>query len=225
MKPGINDTFLDAATLRQWQAALDERGLRATGSPAHEEYIDDLAARLCAAGVQEVWLESIPMRRWTPRRWSLRTDREVPVVSPVAYSGHTDAAGVTGPLAAEPAPGVIGLVHIGLPPLQAELFDMLDWDAPAQPVHAEGYDPQDAYERVWLSQDAMRAELARFEAADAAGLVLAVDLPEAEIRDGYLLYDGVHRNLPAVFVGRETAALLREVLDQGGQANSSWKPT
>ena len=199
-----SDGFITAELLAQWQHALDERGLRATGSPAHDAYIDDLVERLSAAGVEDVRTEPIPMRRWTPQGWSLRVgDAELPTISPVSYSGATGADGVTGILSTEPAPGVIGVVRVGLPPYAAGMFDTLDWDAPRLPTHPSGYDPGEAYERVWLSQDEMRVQLARFRDADAAGLIIAVDLPAVELESAYLLYDGVHRGMPALFVGRE----------------------
>ena len=37
--------FLPAAQLRQWHEELDDMGLRATGSPIHEHYIDVLISR------------------------------------------------------------------------------------------------------------------------------------------------------------------------------------
>src|SRR5258706_13110701 len=37
--------FLPAAQLRSWHEELDDRGLRATGSPAHERYVDVLHDR------------------------------------------------------------------------------------------------------------------------------------------------------------------------------------
>src|SRR5882757_6293903 len=63
--------FLPASQLRDWQVDLDHRGLRATGSPAHEGYIDELARLLRVAGVKDVRFEALPMRRWTAQRWSL----------------------------------------------------------------------------------------------------------------------------------------------------------
>ena len=38
--------FLPVAQLRSWHEELDDRGLRATGSPAHERYVDVIHDRL-----------------------------------------------------------------------------------------------------------------------------------------------------------------------------------
>jgi hypothetical protein len=207
--PTAPDGFVTLELLTQWQERLDRRGLRATGSPAHAEYIDDLARRLAEAGVREVATESIPMRRWTPQQWSLRAaGTDIRVISPVAYSGATGAEGVTGRLSGEPGAGVVGIVRVTLPPYNAGMFDMLDWGAPALPAHPDGYNPADPYERIWLSQDEIRAQLARFAEGRAAGLIISVDLPADELTDAYLLYDGVHRGMPALFVGREEGDAL-----------------
>ncbi|SFR91680.1 hypothetical protein SAMN04487846_0568 [Microbacterium sp. cf046] len=207
------DGFVTVELLTEWQQNLDRRGLRATGSAAHADYIDDLARRLTEAGVDRVWTEAVPMRRWTPEGWSLRADGDdIQVISPVPYSGSTASDGVTGPLSSDPGEGVIGVVRVTLPPYNAGMFDMLDWGAPALPVHPVDYSAADPYERIWLSQDEMRAQLARFVAGGAAGLIISVDLPADELTDAYLLYDGVHRGLPALFVGREEGdALLSRV--------------
>ncbi|MDT0186058.1 hypothetical protein Q9S36_38325 [Microbacterium sp. ARD31] len=211
--PTAPDGFVTLEVLTEWQQQLDRRGLRATGSDAHADYIDDLARRLAEAGVDGVTTEAVPMRRWTPEQWSLSAGgADIRIISPVSYSGSTGPEGINGPLSGEPAPGVIGVVRVTLPPYNAGMFDMLDWGAPALPVHPEGYDSTEPYERIWLSQDEMRAQLARFVAGGAAGLIISVDLPADELTDAYLLYDGVHRGLPALFVGREVGdALLARI--------------
>jgi hypothetical protein len=211
--PTAPDGFVTVELLTEWQRRLDDRGLRATGSDAHADYIDDLARRLGEAGVDNVTTEAIPMRRWAPQRWSLDAGgSDIRIISPVSYSGSTGAEGVTGPISTEPAAGEIGIVRVTLPPYNAGMFDMLDWGAPALPVHPTGYNPADPYERIWLSQDEMRTQLARFAAADAAGLIISVDLSADELTNAYLLYDGVHRGMPALFVGREEGdALLARV--------------
>ncbi|MFJ5991439.1 hypothetical protein [Lentzea sp. NPDC092896] len=213
------DDFTSLEQLTRWQQALDARGLRATGSPEHGSYVAELAARLAEAGVSQVRLEPVPVRRWTPTRWRLELleagrATAVPVAAYVPYSGWTGPGGVTGRLSDQPSAATIGLADVPLLPLTAGVFDALDYDAPAGPA---GQDPATPYERIWLSQDVMRQELTRHREAGAHGLVLVVDLPTDEIADGYLLYDGVHRELPAVFVGREQGPVLREALAAGAE--------
>ncbi|MFF1649151.1 hypothetical protein [Streptomyces sp. NPDC058240] len=219
VRPVDADRFLSVEVLTAWQRALDERGLRATGSAAHAEYVGDLARRLAEVGVSDVALEAVPMRRWTAREWGLRLagpagEPAVQVVSPVAYSGRTGPGGVTGPLTLEPQAGGIGVVGVPLPAFTAGDFDALDWSAPIPSVAEPAYAPDQRYERVWLAHDLMRAELARFEAAGAAGLIMVIDLPEAELGSGYLLYDGVHRGIPALFAGRDSGRVLHEAARQ-----------
>lgn len=211
--------FAESGALQTRQAALDALGLRATGSPVHAAYVEDLAARLAQAGVRSVQTEGIPMRRWDPITWSLDVSgMNIPVVSPVAYSGSTGPAGITAQLSTEPQPGTIGVVAVGLASLNAGLFDGLDWDAPRLPAHPDGYDPNEPYERVWLSQDPMREQLARFKAQGAAGLVIVVDLPAADLDKAYLLYDGLRRDLPALFVAREEGEKLVAAATAGESA-------
>jgi hypothetical protein len=211
--------FTSFAQLTRWQQELDRRGLRATGSPAHAAYVADLAWRLAELGVAEVRTETVPMRRWTPSRWALEVDgAPVPVISFVAYSGSTGPDGVTAPLAAEPVAGTIGVVEIAVVSFSAAIFDAEDWDVPNQPVHAAGYDPAAPIGGVNFSQGLMCEALARFQQAGAAGLVLVVDLPAEHIRGGYLFYDGVHRDIPAVFLGREQAGRLRNAAARGARA-------
>ncbi|MEV7142374.1 hypothetical protein [Streptomyces tauricus] len=99
----IKDTdFLSLKVLDAWQRDLDDRGLRATGSDSHHAYIASLTQRLAQVGVAEVRQETLPLRRWTPQRWQLTLDSEpgagpgsaarpaeIPLVSPVAYSGRS----------------------------------------------------------------------------------------------------------------------------------------
>lgn len=205
------DRFMSESELSRRQLALDERGLRATGSPQHEDYVRELAQRLSDVGVPDVVLEAIPMRRWTPSRWELSAGMQpIPVLSPVAYSGATTAHGVEGRFSPNPESGCIGVVEVAPTSITSKTFDDLDWDATSV-----GRGPEMPYVRIWLSQDAMRAELARFAAAGAVGLVIVVDIPEEQCRQGYFLYDGVHRGLPAVFVSREGAAAARDAATTG----------
>ena len=211
--------FTSVEELTRWTLDLDRRGLRATGSAEHKDYVDDLVRRLGELGVSDVRTEPQSMRRWTPANWALTVDgAPIPTSSFVSYSGNTGPQGVSGLLARHPAAGTIGFVEVPAVGFPMAMFDGLDWDAPDQPVHVVEQDPNTPFERVWLSQDLMRAALARFEQAGAVALVIVVDLPAEHITDGYLLYDGVHRRIPAVFVSREVAGTLRDAEASGAPA-------
>jgi hypothetical protein len=75
-----------------------------TGSPAHLQWIQQLADALRKAGVQNLATPSFTFTKWTPHSWSL-TVLDGPNAGPVsvstyaAYSGATPAGGVTAPLA------------------------------------------------------------------------------------------------------------------------------
>jgi hypothetical protein len=76
--------FTSLDQLTRWQQDLDRRGLRATGSPEHAAYVEDLTHRLIEAGVSDVRLEAIPLRRWTATRAQLEVDEHaVPLIAPV----------------------------------------------------------------------------------------------------------------------------------------------
>lgn len=97
--------LIDAAELQAWHEAKDRAGPTFSGSPAwraHMEFIED---SLRARGVVGLRREPVAYRRWFaaddpgPHERRLRIDgRDVPVASYWAYSGTTDADGVTAPL-------------------------------------------------------------------------------------------------------------------------------
>ncbi len=107
--------FLSVAQLTLWHEELDAMGMRSTGSPVHERFIDVLMSRLKLAGVTQVHAEPVPFTRWTAGTWSLELGRphaegRIATSSYIPYSGSTPPGGVTGPLALirsgqTPAPG------------------------------------------------------------------------------------------------------------------------
>ena len=95
--------FLSAAQLQSWQVDLDNRGLRATGTNAHENYIDALYQRLAAAGVKQLSFEAVPLMRWAIDSWSLdivdgASAGAVATAAYIPYAGVTPANGVVAPL-------------------------------------------------------------------------------------------------------------------------------
>jgi len=209
--------FMSVERLVEAHARLDALGLRATGSPEQEEYVDDLESRLAVLGL-EVHSDAIPVPRWTPQRWSLRIgDDAVHVGSYIPFSGTTGAEGVTGPLSRTAAAGVIGVVDIEVLPLRERDFVGLDWDAPLLPDIPADRDLDAPYERGWLSQDLMRHQLDAFRAAGAVGLVFVLQGHAVEADHSYLLYDGVLRGIPALVVDRHVG----EAIVAGAEASSA----
>lgn len=96
----VNESqFMPELQLLEWQRELDALGMRATGSPVQEGYVDVLHDRLERAGVRDVHFESLPHRRWLADSWSLHVNgRSIPTASYIPYSGETPPGGVTGPL-------------------------------------------------------------------------------------------------------------------------------
>ena len=95
--------FMPQSQLRVWQQQLDRMGLRATASPVHERYVDQLRDRLERVGVRQLRFEPVPLDRWTTDTWSRwvlsgSSAGAVQTASYIPYSGRTSFAGVTGEL-------------------------------------------------------------------------------------------------------------------------------
>jgi hypothetical protein len=223
--------------LSEWVAALDDLGLRATGSAVHGRYVDRLAARLSDAGVTGVTTEGVPLKLWDPTRWSLEViggtgAGPAPVAAYVPYSGTTPAGGVTGPLSLltlstginsdvvpPVAPGTIGLVEVKGTPLAVGEFDAVDYGAPSEPHHRPGYSPAIPYDRAWLDQGNVESVLQAYQGKGLAGLVFILDLPPVAAQGMYMPYHGVLYDVPAVFVDRDTGKALEQVALDGGRAH------
>jgi hypothetical protein len=227
--------FMSAPQLRDWQDALDAVGLRATGTGVHHRYVDSLAARMEQVGVQQVQTEAVPLKRWDPSRWKLEVigaPGAVPVAAYIPYSGQTPAQGIeatlvlaaTGgtsqaPPALTPPSGIpsalsdkqVVLFDVVPHPLAMGLFDALDYGTPH---HPPGYTPADVYNRAWIAQPT--TQLDDLSSAGFAGAIGILDLPAETAQGMYMPYDGKLRNLPALFVDRDTGAKLRQVALGGG---------
>ena len=229
--------FASVQELTAWIGALDDLGLRATGSAVHDRYADGLAARLQDAGVTGVTTEGVPLKLWDPTGWSLEVvggagAGPVPVAAYVPYSGITPAGGVTGPLslltlgtginsdAVPPvAPGTIGLVEVKGAPLVVGEFDAVDYGAPSEPHHRPGYSPASLYDRAWVDQGNVESVLQAYQGKGLAGLVFILDLPAVAAQGMYMPYHGVLYDTPAVFVDRDTGSALEQVALGGGRAH------
>jgi hypothetical protein len=217
--------FLSTRQLRDWQVDLDRRGLRATGSPAHEGYVDELARLLRVAGVKDVRFEALPMRRWTAQHWSLdilngASAGAVPAAAYVPYSGSTSADGVTAPLVALPADKTLDgalagkIVIFDLPKVKLTFGYFMK-----QALYT--YDPQKTlsaqtpYERPHNEISLIDALRKRVEAAGATGAVVVLDASPEDARGAYYPYDAVLHNVPTLFVDREAGARLKAQANSG----------
>lgn len=210
--------FLGADQLQAWQVDLDGRGLRATGSTAHEAYIDELKVRLEAAGVSQVRFESVPLTRWSVDAWALEVTNGVKpgaleTASYIPYSGQTPAEGTTAPLVAysdEAATGgqlagKIVLFQVPKAPVTLGVFQALSLRTydPAQTV--SGGAP---YDRAYMAIGALTAMLEKLQAAGAAGAIGVLDAPAVTAHGTYFPYDRKVREVPSLFVDREVGARL-----------------
>lgn len=222
--------FLPASQLLAWQRELDAVGLRATGTPEHERYVDRLRDRLERAGVGQVAFEPVPLRRWSVRQgsWSLAVldglgAGRARTASYVPYSGATPAQGVTGELVAyDPAnPPPAGSLRGKI-----ALFDVPPAGVPFGTFTAVGYktydpkgvfDPKAPYDRPWLGQQAVVDALEALGTAGAAGMVAVLDLPADAAHGTYYPYNGRIQKVPALYVDRTVGAKLRQAAAGGSR--------
>lgn len=213
--------FIAAGQLRDWGADLDARGLRATGSDAHEAYIDELYRRLAAAGVKQLRFESVPLTRWTTEQWSLDvvsgpSAGPVKLASYIPYSGVTPPQGVTAPLTyldanTTPTAANAGgkIVLFDAPPAnlflaEFEIFAMGLYD----PGHSTALLPTNPFTRLWT---AGFATLDSLKAAGAAGGIGILPAKYARAHGLYVPYDRKLRGVPALYVDQDVGAQLKQL--------------
>lgn len=215
--------FLDLNQMRGWYEELDGRGLRATGSRPHEQYIDTLQERMERVGIQQVRTESAPFDRWTPSSWGIDilsgTDAgSIPVASYVPYSGQLPAEGFTAPLVyvkPESVPpgslkGKLALIDIDIPPTKLNRLMALANDR-YDPAHM--LNPERDYVRVWLGN--MLVRFAAVRAAAPAAVIAILPLDDAAAAGMYTPYDGIVRSTPGLYVARAAGARLKRAATAG----------
>jgi hypothetical protein len=216
--------FLSTAQLRAWHEELDGRGLRATGTTAHERYVDALRTRLVRAGVSQVRAEGAKLRRWTSTGGTLDvvsgpSAGAVPVASYIPYSGTLPAGGVTGELvlvakgdtvAPGSLAGKVALFDVGVPPITLGTFTSLA---------LRTYDPKklivpsSSFARTWLGDFTDR--LTQLEAGTPAAVVGIIPFDDANAAGSYFPYDGIIRSVPGVYVAQGAGARLRALAGTG----------
>jgi len=212
--------FLPADQLRQWHEELDALGMRSTGSPVHEHYIDLLIARLKAVGVSQVHSEPVALKKWTSQRWALELggtsgEGHVTTASYIPYSGRTPGEGISGPLAyieagRTPPPGSlsgkIALFEVPNSPVTYGTMEEISYGK---------FDPQgllvptQEYSRPWGGVSALITLLDSLPATGAIGCIAIIDLPAAGAHGSYYPYDGNIRHVPGVFVDASVGSRLK----------------
>jgi hypothetical protein len=229
--------FMPVGQFHKWQKELDrigpkgQRGLRATGSRAHEDYVEDLREDLERAGVEDVRFEPVKMDRWTTTEWSLEllggtAAGPVTTAAYIPYSGRTPPGGVTGPLAfvepeTTPAPGSlagkIAVFDVPLAAVPISFFTVLGYEGRTYDPGTE-LDPAAPYRRPYLGQDVVIEMLETLDPAGAVGAVGVLDYPFDGASGSYFPYDGILRNVPGIYLDRVTGAALKEQAAAGTTA-------
>lgn len=214
--------FLSRKQLVDWQYDLDERLLRATGSPRHEAYIDVLHERLARAGVKQLRFEPVSLLQWSveAEHWGLEVlDGERPGVLTSAgyipYSGVTPLSGISGRIAylapnTKPDASLAGkLVLVEMPEVAwtGQFFHQTAVHV-HDPEHAMG--PDTPYARPFQMLGPFISLLDSLQAAGAAGVIVILDTPSLAADGLYAPCDGVVRQLPGVFIDRGRGQRLRD---------------
>lgn len=236
----VTPAGVDAPTLQRWHGIKAAAGPTFSGNPAWRAHVEWVEQALRERGVLELARD-----RFTYPRWWTADDRaagdwrltvagadgkpvDLPVASYWAYSGSTDAAGVTGPLvlydearAADIAPGSI--VAFGIPPLGDPLPPMF---APAGHEYATpdltGSDRRLVTDHWYQVNYATRfGGLGdKLRKARAAGGLVLFDM-------GFGRADGIYTfpllkpgeiGVPGLYLDRDASARVREAAGRGGQA-------
>jgi hypothetical protein len=207
---------MPAGQLFEWQRELDALGLRATGSPVQEGYVEVLHERLERAGVRDVHFEPLPHRRWLADSWSLHVNgRAVPTASYIPYSGGTPSAGVSGalvevdPSAPIPAGSLRGKIALISLPLSSLTFGELGGLAYKSYDPAGLLEPTATYARAWLAITTLIGMLDALVPAEPSACVCVLGLSSDAAHGAYYPYDGIIRPVPGVFVDGVTGAGLR----------------
>jgi len=221
--------FMPASQLLAWQRQLDAMGLRATASPVHERYVDQLHDRLARVGLRQLHFEPVPLDRWTTDAWSLRilsgsSSGALPTASYIPYSGRTPAGGITGQLvlidpSSPPAAGSLrGKIAVFDVPLVSFTYKTF------LSISYKSYDPggvftpTGTYARPWLGIGEEISTLDGLAGSGAAGVVGVLDLPADAAHGAYYPYDGTIRTVPGVYVDGTVGQRVKAAASAGDTA-------
>ncbi|MHB1139878.1 MAG: hypothetical protein ACYC2O_13065, partial [Microthrixaceae bacterium] len=232
--------FATADELHDLLAEFNAFGLRSPASEEHEAAIDWLADQLAEVPGMEIELDEYTIDRWqptpeaegdTPGRdlaaaGGLLLDtggssQSVDVIGAVPFTLPTTEEGASGPLVRispggaitpENAAGKIVLFELEHTTLPYTVF-------PAIGHHITDDVPTDGeYDRPYLRK--IDQPLIDAGLAGAAGIILAWDAPTDQLRGYWDPHTGTQFHVPAVYVGNDRIAELRELADGGATTAS-----
>lgn len=218
--------FADEARLSAWHETMDRHGERATASPAHTQFVDWLDRRLQRIpGLRRSELPET-ITRQLEHGASLTVEHgdgsadALPVARAVPYSEPTPS-GVRGEVVDIPTDESIAEHDV------AGKVVLRDWEPGAIPypvflavayyVHDTDltFDWTGEYERGWVGAQQLLDDLAAAEEGEAAGLLFVHEFPHEQVEGDYVPYHGDHWEVPALHLGADEGARIREELADG----------
>jgi hypothetical protein len=203
-----------------WMAGL---GPKFTGNKAHTQFVEFLAAQFQSIGL-DVSRDHYTFPRWEARRWAIAVQPDsgppwnVPVTSYWPYSGQTPAEGVTGEL-------IYAGTHrdYQLSNVQGKIVFVEIANEPG--AWGEWYEPWGILPpgtALPATHSMIRSpvnKLGPFQKAGAAGVILGwTNISDGNAADQYSPFGAALQNVPAVYVGRESAARLKALAGSGAKA-------
>jgi hypothetical protein len=212
-------------TLRGWNKALDDFGVRTTGSGNHVRYVNWLERRLDEIPGIEVGSLRYRFHRWQARSASLRVaiagqQRTLKPAGPVPYSKPQTRNGPTAPLVYLPedtditatnSAGKLVVRDLKGGELQNNLFQFVAWSI-FDPGNT--FDPNGIYKRDWLNGQPVE-DMEAAGSAGAAGVLFVHEFPRAVKRGHYRPYEGIHWKVPALHLGVDEGEQLKQAIAAG----------
>ncbi len=224
--------FFSTQQLAAYGAELNRLGLRATGGPTHEAYVRALAGRLRQAGLQDVRLEGVPMRRSLVTSWSITAGgHTLPHTFYAPYSKRTGPAGVTAGMVYVPfeqhanlqdaiaglnLTGKIAVFEVPYTTLPLSAFRAIAYHDGWYTAANDHRNLNGIYRRPWYNAVGQALDL--LAQAGAAGTIgIWPDLPGQWARQ-YTPYDAVFRPIPSLWIDRDGGARLKQLAGNGAKA-------
>jgi hypothetical protein len=218
-------SFASEELLQRWCDRIGGEGLRWTGSAAHERiiaWIEDELDRIPGLAVRS---DSYDILRWQPmprgdleRAGSLRLGiQDIAVAGAVPY---TTPIRREAPVAYLPPGEAITSVNAGgkivlrdFPSIPLPYDALLGLGLHVTP-DCDALRGQ-IWDRPGLADGILHDDLLAAGSADAAGLIIAFDLPREQVAGYFEPHKGTHYRVPAVYIGVDEREQLRQLATDG----------